>query len=247
LRVAAIALLLCAGVDAKADVVKVFAAGAAKEAVVRIAPLYRAASGNTLAPVFDTVGALRDRVAAGERPDVVILSSAAVDALLQKGLVAAAGMRTIGVVSVSIAVRKGASVPDVSSSPDAFRQALLAAKSIAYADPARGATAGTHFAKVLEQLGLIDLLRERITVLPFGVDVIEAVAAGRFDLGVSQSSEILQSPGVAYAGALPTPFALTTPYAAAAVVGSTGAAGLLEFLALPASIVQFRATGFGQP
>ena len=102
-------------------------------------------------------------------------------------------------------MRKGAQVPDVAS-PDALKQALLSASSIAHADPARGATAGAHFARVLEQLGIAEQVKARVTVLPFGGDVIAEVARGRFEIGVSQSSEIVAHPGVTLAGRLPAPY-----------------------------------------
>ena len=102
-------------------------------------------------------------------------------------------------------MRKGAPVPDVTSSPEALKRTLLAAKSIAHADPARGATAGAHFARVLQQLAVADALAPRVTVLGFGGDVVEGVAQGRFEIGVSQSSEIMAHAGVTLAGSLPPP------------------------------------------
>ena len=133
------------------------------------------------------------------------------------------------------------------ASTDGLRAALLAAKSIAYADPARGATAGAHFATVLQALGLREQLAARITVLPFGVDVIEAVAAGRFELGISQSSEIVQHAGVRYVGALPAPYGLATRYQAAALKGRTNGAALLRYLAGPAGQAASRKSGFAAP
>jgi molybdate transport system substrate-binding protein len=133
--------------------------------------------------------------------------------------------------------------PDVST-PEALRQALISAPSIAYADPARGATAGTHFAKVLDALGLREPLASKVTVMPFGVEVIQAVQAGRFALGVSQSSEILQHEGVRMAGPLPAPYALTTGYAAALANDKPAARELLEFLGTPPARDAWKATGF---
>ena len=95
---------------------------------------------------------------------------------------------------------QGAPVPDISSA-EALRRSLLAAGSVAHADPARGATAGTHFARVLERLGIAAEMAPRVTVLPFGGDVIKAVAEGRFEIGVSQSSEILDARGRGAGGA----------------------------------------------
>ena len=166
------AFMLCAAVSnaAWADNIRVLAAGAAKAAVERIVPEFTRQTGHTLNATFDTVGAQRDRVLNGEPgavADVVILSNAAISQLRSAARLTQGSAQDIGVVSVSLAVPQGAPVPNISS-PEALKRALLAAPSIAYADPARGATAGTHFAKVLDTLGLSQTLQARITVLPFG-------------------------------------------------------------------------------
>jgi molybdate transport system substrate-binding protein len=239
------ALLLCSGA-VHADDVRVLAAGAAKFALERIAPQFERAHGHRLLATFDTVGAQRDRVLAaqpGAVADVVILSDEALRRLAAASRLADAAPVRIGVVAVSLAVKEGSAVPDLST-PGALRQALLAAKSIAYADPARGATAGTHFAKVLDALGVRESLAPRTTVLPFGVEVIEAVRAGRFELGVSQSSEIVQHEGVRLAGALPPPYALATGYAAALANATPAARELVQFLASPGARDAWRASGF---
>ena len=231
--------------------ITVLAAGAAKELVARIETPFALATGHRIKATFDTVGAQRERVEKGERPDVVILSSAAIAQLNKLGLIDAASIRDIGDVQVGLAMiansnARDKSVPDIST-PEALRTTLLAAKSIAYADPARGATAGAHFVKVLTALGIGDDVSQRTTVLPFGVEVIEAVAAGKYELGVSQSSEIVQHKGVRYLGALPPPYRLGTRYQAAAIKDRASAASLIEFLQTAAARDAMRASGFAAP
>lgn len=242
------AFMLCAALSnaAWADNIRVLAAGAAKAAVDRIAPEFTHQTGHTLSATFDTVGAQRDRVLNGAPAavaDVVILSHAAITQLRNAAQLAHDSAQNIGVVSVSLAVPQGAPVPDISS-PEALKKALLAAPSIAYADPARGATAGTHFAKVVDTLGLSSSLQARITVLPFGVEVIKDVSHGKYALGVSQSSEILQHPGITMVGPLPAPLALSTGYAAAQTSPQAAARVLMTYLASEAALQHFRVTGF---
>ena len=242
----AIALLAVLSSLAQADNIRVLAAGAAKAAVERIAPEFTRQTGHTLNATFDTVGAQRDRVLNGEPgavADLVILSNAAISQLRSAARLTQGSAQDIGVVSVSLAVPQGAPVPNISS-PEALKRALLAAPSIAYADPARGATAGTHFAKVLDTLGLSQTLQARISVLPFGVEVIKDVSHGKYALGVSQSSEILQHPGITMVGPLPTPLALSTRYSAAQTSDQTAAGVLMTYLASEAALKHFRATGF---
>jgi molybdate transport system substrate-binding protein len=231
---------------AMADEVRVYAAGAAKHAVEAIAPAFQQATGHTLSASYDTVGALRDRVLQappGEAADLVILSDAALATLRSAGRLSNLPPLAIGRVVVALAVPLDASVPDLSSQ-EALRQALLAAPSIAHADPARGATAGTHFAKVVQALGLADALKSKTTMLLFGVDVIRAVSEGKYALGVSQSSEIMQHPGIRFAGSLPAPHGLSTGYGAAVASNKAAARQLLAFLASPEGMREFANSGF---
>jgi molybdate transport system substrate-binding protein len=220
------------------------AAGSVQGAILRLEPAIAAASTTKLDAVFDTVGALRDRVLAGDAADVVVLSEAGMAALEKAGKIAGGSAVDLGRISVAVAVRKGARVPDVAS-PDALKQALLSASSIAHADPARGATAGAHFARVLEQLGIAEQVKARVIVLPFGGDVIADVARGRFEIGVSQSSEIVAHPGVTLAGRLPPPSSHSTRYLAAKAVGAGARAdSVLAFLQTPAARSAFADFGF---
>ena len=231
-----------------ADEVRVFAAGAAKHAVEALAPAFQQATGHTLRASYDTVGALTGRVLAaqtGEVADVVILSDNALASLAAAGRLSPQSPYSIGRVVVAVAVKQGAPLPDMST-PAALQRALLAAPSIAYGDPARGATAGTHFAKVMAVMNLDSLLKDKITVLPFGVDVITGVAQGRYAFGISQSSEIKQHPSVSYAGPLPAPYGLSTGYGAALTSDSAAARQFLTFLKDSQAMREFEASGFSQ-
>ena len=176
-----------------------------------------------------------------------MLSAEAIAALAEAGRINPNARQDLGSVTVALAVRKGAAVPDLSTA-DALRRSLLGARSIAHADPNRGATAGVHFASVLDRLGIAREVEARLTVLGFGGDVIEAVAQGRIELGVSQSSEIVTHAGVTLAGSLPEPYAQRTRYVAAAAVDAGPAAQLfLEFLQRTESRSAFAQAGFDPP
>ena len=243
LRVAVAAIVYLASSHAVAADVTVLAAGAAKELVARIENAFTEVTGHRIKATFDTVGAQRERVEKGERPDAVILSSAAITQLGKLGLIDAASIRDVGDVQVGLAVRAGETAPDIRT-PEALRIALLDAKSIGYADPARGATAGAHFAKVLSALGIQDRVASKVSMLPFGVEVIEAVAEGKFDIGVSQSSEIVQHKGVRYVGALPMPHQLTTLYQIAALKDRPLGVSLADFMVTERGKQASRESGF---
>ena len=101
--------------------------------------------------------------------------------------------------------------------------------------------------KTLVALGIHDRVAAKVTVLPFGVEVIEAVGAGKFALGVSQSSEIVQHNSVRYVGALPAPHQLATRYQIAALKDRPNGARLAEFLATDAGKRASRESGFVAP
>lgn len=222
---------------------RVLAAGAVKSVMEDLFEAGRPASGAALETTFDTVGALRDRVLGGERPDILILSTPAIDALSAGGLIEPGPVLDLGRTGAALAGRKGNPTVAIDAAED-FRQFLLDAASIGYADPGRGATAGTQFVKCLDRLGLTDLLRERLKVFPFGVDAVSAVGRGEIAVAVSQATEILPRPEVAFLGFFPEPFQIWTSYRAVALSHGPAARGLIDVLASPRGVAALRRAGF---
>src|SRR4029078_6314040 len=89
----------------------------------------------------------------GEVFDLAVLTPAAVNDLSSKGKFVAGSRTNLGRVGVGVVVRGGAPKPDISS-VDAFKKALLAAKSVAYIDPAAGGSSGIYVAGLLDKLGV---------------------------------------------------------------------------------------------
>lgn len=230
---------------AHGDEVHVFAAGAAQSVIEAAREPFARASGHQLRAEVDTVGALRDRVLAGARPDIVILSRVAMDRLAEARALSSSQRLRVGEIRFGFALPANAPVPDVST-PEALRAFLQSMPSIAYGSPERGATAGTHFQRILTELGLLDELGPRLIVVSFGADAVTAVAQGRAALGVSQASEIVPVAGVQLVTALPARFRLSTPYEAAALAGepSPAARAFLQYLAGPEGVALFRRAGF---
>lgn len=197
----------------------VFAAGAMQKPVEElIALLAKLSPDHKVVATFDTVGALRDKILAGDSPDLVLLSEAALKQLADKDRLARKQISPIGRTGVGLCAPLTAPPIDIST-PEALKAALLAAPSIVHADPARGATAGTHFRKVLTEMGILEQVASRVTVVPFGGAIPGRVAKGEFAIGVSQSSEIVPVKEVRFLGHLPPPYALWTTYGLASVKG----------------------------
>ena len=239
--VTAALVVLARGVEA--GEVKVLSAGAVKPVIPGLGEAFRQETGQTVTFTFDTVGALRTRATA-ETADVLILSDTAVDDLVRQRVIVEGTRVDIARVGIGVGVKQGAALPDISTT-DAFKNTLLSAKSIAYMDPAKGATSGIHFASVLERLGIASQVKDKTVLWPSGVSA-DAVASGRADLCVQQMSEILPVAGVVVVGPLPKDLQKVTVYSAGLSAKSTNpevARAFLAFVARPQFKPKFAAAG----
>ena len=195
---------------------------------------------------FGAVGAMLEKLQGGEACDVVILTKAQIAKLAADGAVDAATVADLGAVPTSIAVREGHAVPDVSSA-SALRAALLAADAIFFPDPSK-ATAGIHFAKVVEQLGIADTVAARFRNYPNGATAMASLAhASGKAIGCTQSTEILATPGVRLVAPLPAGCELRTVYTAAVNARAQAREDATRFVALLGGEAQRaarRAAGF---
>jgi molybdate transport system substrate-binding protein len=239
-------LMMSAPAAANAAEVVVFTPGAVQAVVLEIAKEYEQKTGNTVTSVFDSAGGVAKRVAAGERGDVVITSAQGLANLAQSGQVVPASIRDLGAVGVGVAVRRGAPLPDVHG-VEAFKRSLLAARSIVFADPAKGGQSGVHVAKVLAQLGIDNELRPRLRLRDRGPDGLTEVGDGTIEIGLAQISEILADKNVALAGPLPAAIQTLVTFSAAIHTASSqraAAALLIEMLLAPAAKQRFKLAGF---
>ena len=163
---------------------------------------------------FGAVGAMRDKLLAGEPCDVLILTQALIDALTQQGHEVAGSAAPLGVVKTGVAVRSGEAKPDVST-PEALKAVLSKASGVYFPNPQK-ATAGIHFMKVLRALGIDGELQDRIHNFPNGAtSMAEMAKAAPGAVGCTQVTEILHVRGVDLVGLLPKEFELATVYTAA--------------------------------
>lgn len=193
----------------------VLSAGAAQGLVTALAPRFLAETGVTLHTTFGAVGAIRERLVAGERCDALILTEAMIEELATSGQVIAATRTGLGRVRTGIGVRAGDALPDITSRA-ALERSLRAATDIFLPDPQR-ATAGIHFARVLEQLGIGAEVAQRLRSYPNGATAMRAMAQsnGTTPIGCTQMTEIKFIEGVTLVGPLPREFELATVYSIA--------------------------------
>src|SRR5262249_37068681 len=154
--------------------------------VTALAPLFKSDTGVDIDATFGAVGAMRDRLIGGASADMLILTSALIASLTQSGHVVAGSAADLGTVATGIAVRSGEPAPPAPEA-DPWRTALRAAAAI-YSPNRKLATAGIHFAKVLERLGIAAEVASRLRPHPNGNAAMTALAAshGGYPIGCTQ-------------------------------------------------------------
>jgi molybdate transport system substrate-binding protein len=167
-------------------------------AVRDLAPAFEKASGHKVIVSFEAGPSLMNKINANAPADLVTHYPSAVDDLIKQGKVLAGTRTDFARGGIGLAVKAGAPKPDISS-PEAFKRAMLAAKSVAYS---RAGASGIYTAKLMERLGIADEMKPK-TKLVDGVPVAEIVAKGEAELGLQQINVLLPIAGVDYVGPLP--------------------------------------------
>ncbi|HWI35741.1 MAG TPA: substrate-binding domain-containing protein [Burkholderiales bacterium] len=203
-------LLLALPMAAAAQDLQVLSGGAAKSLVE---PLAASFPGGKVQVQYQPMGKLTESLAQGAKVDLVIVTQEVLPRLEKEGRVKR-GAKPIARVGIGVAVNERAPAPDIST-PEKFKQALLAAKSVVYIDPKVG-TSGKHVAEVLNRLGISQEIEKKAR-LGQGGYIVEPVGRGEIELGIHQISEILPVKGVKLAGELPRELQKYTVYVAAPV------------------------------
>ena len=208
------------------SMLKIFCARSMHVAVKTLAD----ATGEAADIVFEPMGALQARLAAGETADVLILATPAIRALGKSGAIDTASRADVGRAPIGVAIRDGAPAPDIAT-PEAFKAALVAAPRVALSDPAVGGSAGIYLRDLFARLGLADMIAAKAVRQSSGVAAAACVARGEADLAMTFIPELLQAAGVRILGPLPPPFGHATGYAAAVSAGSPRGDAARAFIA----------------
>ena len=236
---------MAAGPALSAEVV-VFCPGAVQSVVRDLAKTYEQQSANTIKFEYGTAGDVAKRVGEGVVGDVVIATDTGLAGLVKSGRVLAPSIRDLGSMGVGVAVKAGAPKPDIHD-VESFKKSMLAAKSIMYADPAKGGQSGIHIAKVFAQLGIDKAVAPHLQIRDRGPDGIREVAAGGIEIGLGQISEIIANKDVVLVGPFPAAIQGAVTFSAAvhaAAKEKSAAEGFIQFLTTPLAKDKFKAVGF---
>lgn len=210
---------------------RILSAGAAQAVTERLIEAFRRETGHDVTADFGAVGAMKAKVTAGEPVDVITLTQPMIEELIAAGWVQPGSRVDLGKVGTGVAVRAGTPVPDVSNA-ELLRARILSATRIVFPDPGI-ATAGKVVMSLLDQLGVLEEVRERLQFFPNGYAAMSWLAQtrGTGELGITQNTEILPNPGVSYAGPLPEQFQMKAMYSAGLAARAPEPALARDFLA----------------
>ena len=247
MRVLLVLLFALAAGGASAADLKLLTAGAYKSAALEIVADFEKKTGHKVTINSGTTGVLQRRVAAGEYFDVVVIPPIPMAQFLGNRIDESSA-KELARAGVGMAIKQGAPVPDISE-PDGFKKALMAARAIAYIDPASGGSSGIYVAQLFQQMGIADQLKPKSVLVQGGL-AAERIVDGKADVALQQSSELMGMPGVQFVGPIPLMLQNYTIYSGGVALGSRNRAAadsLLLALANPENGKLLKSKGLDSP
>jgi molybdate transport system substrate-binding protein len=211
-RIASVAatLISLTSMAGAADI-RVLSVGAVQGALRDLAAEFGNETGHRVVLTIDSPAIVMQKIKDGETYDAVIVSEPAMDRLDKEGVVNPESRVPLAKTGMGVAVRAGAPLPDLST-PEAFKQALLTAKSVVYGDPTLPNQSGEKAERILVQAGILDPLKPRLRIVPSQAASQELIAKGEVEMGLYNVSEIPEGKGLAFAGPVPKLLQVTTSY-----------------------------------
>ena len=245
-RVAAVAAFIAAQATfATAAEVKVFSTIGVQAALEELTPKFEKASGHKLNITWATAAVLVKRIQGGETADLLVLTKQGLDTMVKENKATAGADAVFASSGMAMVVKKGAPKPDIST-PEAFKQALLKARSISYSNPEHGGASGVYLAKLIERMGIADQMKPKTHYPPPSGNAGNLVVSGEAELAVQQEPEVMSVAGVDMVGPLPAELNNITTYAAGPGAGTTqaeAANALIKFLHTPEAQAVLKARG----
>ena len=227
---------------AEPAVIKVLCSTGLKAVVAELVPQFERSTNHKVVIQYGLAAVLKQQIEGGEPFDVAFLTPAAIDDLAAHGKIAADTRTVIARSGLALAVRSGASKADIKT-VEAFKRALLGAKSIAYA---KEGASGVAFAALIQRLGIADALKSKSLLTATGEAVGEAVVSGKAELGVLPVSEILPVHGAEVLGPFPADaqsYIVMVGAVSAISKQASASKDLIKFLTTPAALPVITAKG----
>ena len=189
--IAALALITpLLALPAHAAELTVFATGSMAEPLKELGEEFTHATGHTLRFSIGTTSGVLNKLKAGEKGDVIVISDEAAEMLEKDGKLVPGTLKPVASSLFGVVVKAGAATPDISTA-ERLKQAVTAARNISYPDSVLAAASGGYIESVFQQMGIKEDAKKKASLKPMGYLVGEAVAAGEAELGLSFISEFM--------------------------------------------------------
>ena len=225
----------------EATEIKIIGSTGVASVVTELVRQYEAKSGSQVQTDFAVIAVSKRKIDAGAPFDIAILGPSTVDELIQKGKIIGDTRASFGRTGLGIMARKGGVRPDLNSA-DAFKRAMLAAKSVGHS---KEGLSGVQFLAILERLGIAAEMKAKLKTYE-GAGLPQAIATGEVELGVTGLGTIIAVPSVEFVGALPKEIQAYV-FFTAGVASSTrelaASKALLQFMTGPDGAQVFKANG----
>jgi len=227
--------------------IKVVSTTAMKTVFEELAPAFERATGHRASVELGPSLRLEKELGDGKAADVAIVSRAGIKDLETSGRFAAGSAVHIADSTIGVAVAKGAPKPDIST-PDNFKRAMLAAKSIACSKPVGGGQSGAHLAKVFAELGITTAMQAKSHYGAGGAGGLAGlvVLRGEAEIAIQQMAELMAVSGIDMVGPLPRELQSVTPFVAGISTNAShpeAAKALIQFLTTPEAKRVIKAKG----
>lgn len=216
--IALVAALLC-GASADAAELKVMVTGSMATPLKKIAESFARKNGHTANITAGITTTVTATLQAGEKADVVEVTSVGMDQLEREKLIQPGSRMEIARALIGIAVREGAPLPDISSA-EALKRSLLQARSISFVNPRFGGQVSLNLRAMLDRLEIADEVTKKTAYALTGEEAVQKVVKGEADIVLAFVSEILPVKGAKWLGPLPIAVQVPTSYSAAIGAGS---------------------------
>jgi molybdate transport system substrate-binding protein len=244
-RCATLAASLAVAPIAGADEIRVLSTGAPAEIVKHLAAKFARESGHRILVTVANPATILQKLSGGETPDIVVAPAPVVDSLAKSGTLLPGSRVDLARVGVGAVVREGAPLPEIST-VDAVRKMLAGARSIVYPDPAGGGQTGAALARMIDRMGLTEIVKPKLTLRQAIAGGVALVADGAAEIGLFNISEVLPVGGVALVGPLPPGLQSYIVFAAAIHARSASPAparALIEAMSDPSAREHWKAGG----
>ena len=221
-------LVSLAGMAAAADI-RLLSVGAVQNAVRSLAADFSKETGHKIVFTVGSPAVVAQKIKDGEIFDAVIVSEPAMDRLDKEGIVNPESRVRLANTGIGVAVRAGAPAPNLAT-PDAFKQALLAAKSVVYGDPTLPNQSGEKAEQILAKAGILDALKTKLRIVPGQAESQDLIAKGEVEMGLYNLSEIPEGKGLKIAGPVPAPLQIATTYEGALMSDGSVPQAAREFI-----------------